>query len=432
MIRKDKPQFVWKKPSSKQEDILYWWTPASPHKDKSYAVFEGAVRSAKTMSSSYSFINWASFNYDGEDFALTAKTIGTCIRNVIRPLRKMMSIEPCYEINEHRSSIEGHNLVITNNEIGNTNTFYIYGGKDESSQDLIQGKTLAGIFFDEAPLMPLSFINQGLARLSVEGAKAWFTLNPETPRHPFYVSFLDPLQNTGKVFYLHLNMDDNPDMSDEARNRLKTQWPIGSVWYRRYVLGQRASAEGSIYNFFSDRTEDGYIIDELPKDLTSWLVAADYGQQHPTCFGLAGFSQGLNKWILVKEFYTENKTNAIYSKEFKEQILDYNNGIFPLEIAIDPGGGGAALITQFNEDYPDLIVNAATKKNVGKEIQDLATSLYLKKFVIYKGCTRVITEMQNYLWNEKAKERGIDEPLKKDDDGPDMMRYLNNMIKRYS
>lgn len=32
---------------------------------------------------------------------------------------------------------------------GRTNEFYFFGGKDESSQDLIQGITLAGAFFDE-------------------------------------------------------------------------------------------------------------------------------------------------------------------------------------------------------------------------------------------------------------------------------------------
>lgn len=35
-----------------------------------------------------------------------------------------------------------------------TNYFYIFGGKDAASQDLIQGITLAGMFFDEAALMP--------------------------------------------------------------------------------------------------------------------------------------------------------------------------------------------------------------------------------------------------------------------------------------
>lgn len=46
---------------------------------------------------------------------------------------------------------------------GRTNEFYFFGGKDESSQDLIQGITLAGVFFDEVALMPQSFVNQATA-----------------------------------------------------------------------------------------------------------------------------------------------------------------------------------------------------------------------------------------------------------------------------
>lgn len=46
---------------------------------------------------------------------------------------------------------------------GKANEFYFFGGKDESSQDLIQGITLAGAFFDEVALMPQSFVNQATA-----------------------------------------------------------------------------------------------------------------------------------------------------------------------------------------------------------------------------------------------------------------------------
>lgn len=63
-----------------------------------------------------------------------------------------------------------------------------FGGKDESSQDLIQGITLAGAFFDEVALMPQSFVNQATARCSVTGSKFWFNCNPGSPQHWFYLS----------------------------------------------------------------------------------------------------------------------------------------------------------------------------------------------------------------------------------------------------
>jgi len=56
--------------------------------------------------------------------------------------------------------------------------------------------------------------------------------------------------------------------------------------------------------FLTQKPEDGYVIDELPTDLTSWMVAADYGQQHPTVYALAGYSSSLRRWVIVKEFYT--------------------------------------------------------------------------------------------------------------------------------
>ena len=71
-----------------------------------------------------------------------------------------------------------------------SNEFYFFGGKDESSQDLIQGITLAGAFFDEVALMPESFVNQATARCSITGSKYWFNCNPAGPQHWFYQKWI--------------------------------------------------------------------------------------------------------------------------------------------------------------------------------------------------------------------------------------------------
>lgn len=81
---------------------------------------------------------WAMKNFSDCNFAICGKTVGSCRRNVIKPLINMMSGR--YNIKDKRSE----NL-LTVSKKGKTNTFYIFGGKDESSQDLIQGVTLAGI-----------------------------------------------------------------------------------------------------------------------------------------------------------------------------------------------------------------------------------------------------------------------------------------------
>lgn len=137
--------------SKKQLKVLSWWK-VDGIKDKYDAIIaDGSVRSGKTVSMSISFLMWAMENFSDCNFAICGKTVGSCRRNVIKPLINMMSGR--YNIKDKRSE----NL-LTVSKKGKTNTFYIFGGKDESSQDLIQGVTLAGILFDEVALMPRSFV----------------------------------------------------------------------------------------------------------------------------------------------------------------------------------------------------------------------------------------------------------------------------------
>lgn len=62
--------------------------------------------------------------------------------------------------------------------------------------------TLAGIFFDEVALMPQSFVEQGIARLSVEGAKFWFNCNPKSPNHWFKLNYIDKIEE--KIYYIYI------------------------------------------------------------------------------------------------------------------------------------------------------------------------------------------------------------------------------------
>lgn len=106
--------------------------------------------------------------------------------------------------------------------------------RDESSQDLVQGLTLASAFLDEVVLMPESFYNQVLARLSVEGAKVWLSCNPNSPYHWFYTKVLMQLKEKDGI-YIHFTMDDNPSLRPEIIARYKKMY--SGVWARRFVDG---------------------------------------------------------------------------------------------------------------------------------------------------------------------------------------------------
>ena len=156
-------QFRWQRLSRRQQMIMTWWTPGSPYAENDGIVADGAIRSGKTISMGFSFVMWAMECFDGQNFAMCGKTIQSLRRNVIITL-KVQLINRGYAVVEKKAESL---MYVTKGTV--TNTFYLFGGNDERSQDLIQGFTAAGAFFDEVALMPESFVNQATGRCSVEG-----------------------------------------------------------------------------------------------------------------------------------------------------------------------------------------------------------------------------------------------------------------------
>lgn len=247
--------FRFKPFSQKQKRVLTWWLPESPVQDKNGIIADGAIRSGKTVSMALSYVMWSMETFSGENFGMAGKTIGAFRRNVLRPL-KLMLFARGYRFKDHRAD---NMLEVSRN--GVTNYYYIFGGKDERSQDLVQGITLAGFFFDEVALMPESFVNQATARCSVEGSKWWFNCNPDRPRHWFKVNWIDKADDKDLI-YIHFTMDDNLSLSEAIKERYRRQF-VG-VFFKRFIKGLWVGAEGLVHPQFADEA-DKYAIsyDEL-------------------------------------------------------------------------------------------------------------------------------------------------------------------------
>ena len=210
-MKKYKSIFHFKPFSLKQLKVLKWWLdPQVKHMDGIIA--DGAIRSGKTVVMSLSFVIWAMETFQSQNFGMCGKTIGSFRRNVVTVL-KLMLCSRGYKVKDHRAD---NLLVITKN--GVENYFYIFGGKDESSQDLIQGITLAGLFCDEVALMPESFVNQATGRCSIEGSKFWFNCNPAGPYHWFKTNWIDKHKEK-HLIYLHFTMKDNLSLSKRVKER---------------------------------------------------------------------------------------------------------------------------------------------------------------------------------------------------------------------
>ena len=285
--------FRWKALSQRQKQVLSWWTPQSAYSGYNGIIADGAIRSGKTFAMSFSFVQWAMTCYSGQQFAMCGKTIASFRRNVLGTLKQQLAARG-YNVKEHRAE-----NCMTVSKGGRTNEFYFFGGKDESSQDLIQGITLAGAFFDEVALMPQSFVNQATARCSVTGSKFWFNCNPGSPQHWFYLEWVRKCRSR-EMMYLHFTMDDNLSLSEDIKARYRSQY--SGVFYQRYILGLWTVAEGLVYDMF-DRKK--HVVDVLPAlSPKSAYVACDFGTQNATVFLLIQKQADADCWIVTREFTT--------------------------------------------------------------------------------------------------------------------------------
>lgn len=409
--------------SKKQRQVLNWWCEGSPVREYDGIIADGAIRSGKTVSMSLSFVLWVMSSFKGQNFAMCGKTIGSFRRNVLFWLKLMLKSRG-YAVTDHRAD----NLVVVSR--GDTeNYFYIFGGKDERSQDLIQGITLAGVFFDEVALMPESFVNQATGRCSVDGSKFWFNCNPDGPYHWFKQNWIDRRKEK-HLIYLHFTMDDNLSLSEAVKQRYRGMY--SGVFYKRYIQGLWCMAEGIIYDMFS---EDHHV--RKLKDFAGQLighnryVSCDYGTQNATVFLL--WEKGLDGvWYCTREYYYsgrdtgKQKTDSQYADDLEKWL----NGTRIRGIIVDPAA--ASFIAELRKRGYKVV---KAKNDVEDGIRLVSTLLNLGKIVFEEGCVNTRKEFASYIWDEKAAEHGEDKPVKQFDHAMDAMRYfcytiLNNQTAR--
>lgn len=401
--------------SKKQKKVLTWWDESSPVQDADGIIADGAIRSGKTMSMSLSYALWVMKTFNGQNFGMAGKTIGSFRRNVLFWLKLMLKARG-FKVEDKRAD----NLVVVSKR-DVTNYFYIFGGKDERSQDLIQGITLAAMFFDEVVLMPQSFVNQAIARCSVEGSKWWFNCNPEGPHHWFKVEFIDKAEEKN-ILYIHFTMDDNLSLSEKMKQRYRKSF--SGVFFDRYIRGLWVIAEGVIYSMFN---KEQHIINPREFDYINYTVSVDYGTQNPTVFGLWGETSE-SKHIMLKEFYHsgrdtgQQKTDSEYADEMDNFTKKYKIK----EVVVDPSA--ASFIAELRKRGYKV---RKAKNDVLDGIRLVGSLLNNGYLFIGRKCTETIKEFSLYAWDEKASQRGEDTPIKNEDHSMDQMRYYANTIIKH-
>ena len=390
---------------------MTWWQ-TERYKDKDAIICDGSIRSSKTVSMSIGFILWSCSCFNGKTFAICGKTIESLRRNVITQLPTLF--EGLCKITERKSE----NLMVVSLD-GRVNKYYLFGGKDEGSAALIQGMTLAGVMFDEVALMPRSFVEQALARCSVEGSKFWLNCNPDSPEHWFYKEWIQKHKEKNAL-YLHFTMKDNNSLSEKVKKRYENMY--SGVFYDRFIRGLWVVAEGLVYDFFQSKKET--IIKTVDmNDYNEFYVSIDYGTINPCSMGLWGVnSEGAAR---IKESYFDSRKEGRQrtDEEHYQALVELVEDLPITRVIVDPS---AASFIECIRRHGEFRVKPAIN-SVIDGIRITSSLLNAGMIRIDPSCKDCIREFGLYRWDEK---KTADTVLKENDHAMDEVRYFCNTVLR--
>ena len=379
--------------------------------DYSYLICDGAVRSGKTSLMMVGFVDDAMTRFNGRRFGICGKTVDSATKNIVQPYMAMQYAQKSYRIKWSRTD-----KTMTVSKGGITNVFEVFGGKDESSYALIQGRTLAGCLIDEVVLQPRSFVDQAMIRCSVTGAKVWFSCNPAAPSHWFYTDWIKKADK-GEINakHIHFVLRDNPGLSEETIQRYEKSF--SGVFYQRYVLGEWVAAEGLVYPFFS-AGQDAYLFHGDASHVDGqFYVSIDYGSHNPCSMGLWVIHNG--KALRIKESYFDSRAERVQrtDEEHYAELERLTKGYYIQAVVVDPSA--ASFIETIRRHGKYLVIPA--DNDVLNGIRCVASLMQAGLVTIHESCTASRREFGLYSWDDKAKE---DRVVKENDHAMDDIRYF--------
>jgi PBSX family phage terminase large subunit len=390
-----------------------------PEEDSPINILEGAVRSGKTWCLHPKALYCCDYNVAGRK-VITGVSKQSIYNNVLTDL---FNIVGTHNYNYNRNSGQ---LRLFNSD------WLVIGAKDEGSERYIRGLTVGVALCDEISLMPRSFFQMLLSRMSPEGSRLYATTNPDSPFHWLKTDYLDKieLRNRKTLYSQHFTMADNPNLTAEfieRQNRL-----YSGFFHKRFILGQWVIAEGAIYK--DSWSEDLlYDLKDEPKNLRvrggneQRIIAVDYGTTNPMVF-LDIYDDGNVFWV-VREYYWDSavemkqKTDAEYADDLVEFIGPQNDA----RVIIDPSAAS------FKAEMSKRGIwqgDADDDVNEGIRMASMVLNQRLVRFC-RQTAPKTIQEMQTYAWDTKAAQRGEEKPLKVRDHGPDAFRYFAKTMIPY-
>lgn len=390
-----------------------------PSRDRKYTIAEGSVRSSKTfMADAKLIVQYSQYEVPGKRF-IAGVSKDTVQRNMLLDLFSVVGRE------NYSYNLSSGELWLFGKQ------YFVVGARDEASYKKILGSTIGLFIGDEIVEFPKSFLAQVWMRMSPDGARFLGTTNPGNPYAYLKAEVIDKFP-AEKLEVLHFTLQDNPNISPEAKADIVASQ--SGVFKLRYIDGLWVVAEGAIYRDCWDEFENQFngVVSRGGKDVRlpaepitlrnqggyvdHWF-SIDPGVDHPQVH-LEFYDDGDVVWVTREQVWDSKiERRQLTDAQYAQLLVEF--GAQGHEVRLPPEA--ASLRAQLLLDG-FWVVDADNEVSNG--IHTVSTLLGRRKLRISKdGCPRLAKRLPNYAWNEKSALRGVEEPLKKEDDEPDALRY---------
>mgnify|MGYP002624171963 CR=1 FL=1 len=385
----------------------------------------GAVRSGK------SFVDTAfvvpqrlreRHSLKGLNFIIGVST-QTVERNVLQPMREL-----------YTDALIGNIHSNTNIAMICGEPVYCIGAEKASQVSKIQGSSIKYAYGDEIAKWNKEVWEMLKSRLDKEYSCLDGSLNPESPTH-YLKKFIDDPEMD--CYIQHYTIFDNPFLPKKFVDNLCKEYE-GTVYFKRYILGEWAQAEGLIFpNYEHAIGECPYILNlKNFKSMSNFCLSIDYGTLN--AFACILWVKVDNVWWAWKDYYYSGretgiqKTDAEYADELcklveplfllqKEAIdkhLIYESE--KIEAIIDPSA--ASFITELRKRK--IFKTRHADNNVEDGIRNTNTAINHDLIKVNKTLKNWIDEAGGYVWDAKKAEKDIEAPVKIKDHHMDSTRYF--------
>jgi len=391
-----------------------WGTFSSKHKayikqalKHRMCVAEGAIRSGKTID--HCIIAAAYLEETPDKFHLASgSTIGNAKLNI--GVCNGFGLENIFRGRCRWGKYRDNEALFIQTRTGEKIVIFVGGAKADSYKRILGNSyglciaTEINEHFDCADSR-ISFVKVASGRqIAARKPFTLWDLNPCNPKALIYEDYIDKYRTQGLAggyLYQHFTIHDNATVTPERIAEIESRYDPHTVWYRRDILGERAVAEGLIYQLFADQPER-FIRNELPQ-VGHAVIGVDFGggtSAHAfICLGFVGSS------IVVLDEYRE--TQALNPTKLERDFVDFVRRCQLRWLVTDCWCDSAeqtlinGLRVAAAQNRLAINIGNALKKPINDRIRALCILMGAGRFFVYAGCRHTIDALKTAIWDSK-------------------------------